>query len=487
MKFAPAWSVLVSASSSNFTGDGVLQQLGIQGLPARGPINNLPIFSVTGFASDNINLLNPVNDGHAQLADNLSWVHGRHAMKFGLEHVNFFVNRYMPNTSGIQVFGSFAFTGKFTGNAYADFLLGLPATVTRLEPFPAQYNRFHDWSGYAQDDFKITRKLTLMYGLRWEYNGPAYTLNDNVYSFDLATGKIVVPNQAAQKLFSPYFPTTFPVEFADQIGTGRSLRKADKNNFAPRFGFSYQLDNAGKTVLRGGWGIYYSHYSGNIPGDLSRGPYAATTVFTNNIVNGAAQVTLANPFSVPGTPGTVALTAVTPNLKNSYAQQYTPYAGARTHARYRPARELHRLQGDPACLPPRCQPAGGIDRGLQQRAPPVSSIQQHQLRRQRRQYAVQRPADGRAEALQQGPDVHVHVDVGQGNQRYRRYRRFRTQQHDREHLQPPARSRQCLLRAAPPVDESGALRTALRQRTIAVGLADQYASQREHRELVHAA
>ena len=53
----------------------------------------------------------------------------------------------------------------------------------------------------------------------------------------------------------------------------RSLRRADKNNFAPRFGFAYQLDDAGKTVLRGGWGVYYSHYSGNIPGDLSRGLY----------------------------------------------------------------------------------------------------------------------------------------------------------------------------------------------------------------------
>ena len=84
-----------------------------------------------------------------------------------------------------------------------------------------------------------------MYGLRWEYNGPAYALDDNLYSFDLATGKIIVPNQASLKLFSPYFPTTFPVETADQIGTGRSLRNGDKNNFAPRFGFSYQLDNGG--------------------------------------------------------------------------------------------------------------------------------------------------------------------------------------------------------------------------------------------------
>ena len=394
--------ILVSASSSNFTGQGVMQQIGIQGLPDRGPIHNLPIFSVSGFASDNINLLNPVNDGHAQLADNLSWVHGRHSMKFGVEHVNFFVNRYMPNTSGIQVFGSYAFTGKFTGNAYADFLLGLPATVTRLEPFPAQYNRFRDWSGYAQDDFKVTQRLTLMYGLRWEYNGPAYALNDNQYSFDLATGKIVVPNQAALKLFSPYFLSTFPVETADQIGTGRSLRKADKNNFAPRFGFSWQLDGSGKTALRGGWGVYYSHYSGNIPGDLSRGPYAATSVTTNNIVNGAPQITLANPFSVAGTPGTVALTAVTPNLLNSYTQQYSLSLEREVTRDIGSAGELHRVEGIATGLPARRESAGRVHGGVQQCAPSVSALQQHQLRGQRRQHALQRIADPGAEALQQG-------------------------------------------------------------------------------------
>ena len=315
--------ILVSASTSNFLGQNAMQQIGIQGLPDRGPVHNLPIFSISGLSSDNINLLNPVNDGHAQLADNLSWQRGRHIFKTGLEYVNFFVNRYMPNTSGIPIFGSYSFTNKFTGNPYADFLLGLPATVTRLDPFPAQYNRFRDWSAYAQDDFKLSSRLTLMYGLRWEYNGPAFALNDNLYSFDLATGKIVVPNQAAAHLFSPYFPSSLPVETADQMGLGRSLRQADKNNFAPRLGFSYRLDRDGKTALRGGWGLYYSHYSGNIPGDLSRGPYAATTVITNNIVNGAPQFTLANPFAISGAPGTVSLVAVTPHLLNSYPQQYS--------------------------------------------------------------------------------------------------------------------------------------------------------------------
>src|SRR5262249_20467607 len=224
------------------TGQAIVQKIGIQGLPDRGAITSLPFFSISGFSNNSINLLNPVNDGHAQFADNLSWVRGRHSAKFGVEQIDWFVNRYMPNTSGNPIFGSYSFTGTFTGQAYADFLLGLPATVTRQEVFPAQYNRFRDWAAYAQDDFKLTRRFTLMYGLRWEYNGPAFALNDNLYSFDLATGKTVVPNQAAVKLISPFFPATLPVETAEAMGVGRSLRRGDKNNFAPRLGFALQLD-----------------------------------------------------------------------------------------------------------------------------------------------------------------------------------------------------------------------------------------------------
>jgi hypothetical protein len=315
--------ILVSASGARFTGQNLLQQIGIQGLPDRGPINNLPIFSISGLSGNTLNLLNPVNDGHTQFADNLSWVRGRHSMKFGIEEIDWFVNRWMPNTSGSPVFGSFAFTNKFTGNAYADFLLGLPATVTRIEPYPPQYDRFRDWAAYAQDDLKVTSRLTLIYGLRWEYNGPAYALNDNLYSFDLATGKIVVPNQNATKYISPYFPATLPVETAGQSGLGRSLRNGDKNNFAPRFGFSYQLDSSAKTVIRGGWGIYYSHYSANVAVGLAAGPFSATTVSTNVIVNNQPTFTLANPFAAPGTPGTLAIRAVSPNLLNSYTQQYS--------------------------------------------------------------------------------------------------------------------------------------------------------------------
>jgi hypothetical protein len=322
-EFRAGIAILVSASSATFNGQSALDQIGIQGLPDRGPVNSLPFFSISGYSNNNINLLSPVNDGHAQFADNLSWNRGRHSMKFGAEQIDWFVNRYMPNNSGNPIFGSYSFTGKFTGNAYADFLLGLPATVTREEPYVAQYNRSRDWAAYAQDDFKVTAHLTLMYGLRYEYNGPAYAGGGNIYSFDLAAGKIVVPSQNSMRYISALFPSTLPVETAAQTGLGQPLRKADKNNFAPRFGFSYRLDRRARTVLRGGWGIYYNHYSENIPGDLAAGPYAATTVSNNAIVNGEPLFTLANPFASPGAPGTLSLRAVAPNLLNAYVQQYT--------------------------------------------------------------------------------------------------------------------------------------------------------------------
>ena len=308
----------------------------------------------------------------------------------------------MPNTSGIQVFGSFAFTGKFTGNAYADFLLGLPATVTRLEPFPAQYNRFRDWSGYAQDDFKVTPRLTLMYGLRWEYNGPAYAAERQPVLLRPRDRQDRGAQPAvAQKLFSPYFPTTFPVETADQIGTGRSLRKADKNNFAPRFGFSYQLDNArqDRAARRLGhllFALLRQHPRRSVARTLCR----HHRHHQQHRQRRRRSSRWPTPSPSPARRARSRSAAVTPEPAEQLRPAVQPLAGARTHPRHRPARQLHRLQGHAAGLPPRCQSAGRLHRRLQQRAPSLSALQQHQLRRQRRQHALQRTADRGAEALQ---------------------------------------------------------------------------------------
>jgi hypothetical protein len=313
--------ILVSASDADIKGQPLIDQFGITGLAPRVGVKGVPNINITGFNVATQSLLNPVNDGHAQFADNLTWVRGRHSMKFGVEELQWFDNRWLTTNAGL--FGNFTFTGRFTGSPYADFLLGLPNTVTRLDPYPTQYNRWSDWNFFAQDDFKLTPRLTLSYGLRYEYNQPVAANGDNLYTFDLATGAIIVPGQASFKSFSPFFPANLPIKTADQVGLGRSLRHADTNNFAPRLGFSYQLDHGARTVLRGGWGIYYSHYSADIAAALASGPFAISTVSTNSFTNGQPQFTLAAPFQSPNSPGTLSLTAVNPNLLNPYAMQYS--------------------------------------------------------------------------------------------------------------------------------------------------------------------
>ncbi len=313
--------ILVSQSDADLKGQPLLDQLGIQGLPSRAGIKGIPNFNITGFSPVSQILLNPVNDGHWQLSDNISWVLGKHSFKFGGEYVNWFVNRYL--TTNAALFGNYSFTGQYTGVPYADFLLGLPTSVTRLDPFPTQYYRFWDSALFAQDDWKLTPRLTLNYGLRYEYSDPARTRDGNLYNFDIATGAVVVPNDKSRTQFSPYFPANVPIETASAAGMPESLRRPDKNNFAPRFGFSYQVDHSAKTVVRGGWGIYYGHYSASAGGFLAGGPYSFSTTINNPARPAAPAFTLANPFTTAGTTGAVTLNAINPNLRNNYSMEYT--------------------------------------------------------------------------------------------------------------------------------------------------------------------
>jgi len=320
-EFRAGLVILVSESSADVTGQPLLDRIGIRGLPDRTGVEGVPNMSITGYTSVGQLLLNPVNDGHGQFSNNLTWIKGRHSLKFGVEMVRWFVNRHLPAENAL--FGNFNFTNRFTGNPYADFLLGLPNSVTRLDPYRSQYFRFTDWNFYGQDDFKVTPKLTLSYGLRYEYNGPASTRDGNIYSFDPASGSIVIPSEDSRRLFSPYWPADVPVITADQLGAGKSLRETDKNNFAPRFGFSYQIGNDARTVLRGGWGVYYSHLSANVAAGLAAGPYAISTTSNNSFVDGQPLFTFENPFAAPGAAGSLNVNAVDTRLLNSYAMQYS--------------------------------------------------------------------------------------------------------------------------------------------------------------------
>ncbi len=305
---------LTSKSSADVQGQTLLDGIGIEGLPPRPGAPGVPVFSVTGLSQYRQTLLNPVIDAHWQLSDNVSWVNGRHTFKFGVEFSRWMVNRYQPSSAGL--YGDFNFQNRFTGQPYGDFLMGLPTTVGRLDPFQPQRFRWNNISFYAQDDWKISSRFSLSYGIRYEYNQPGTAEDDNFYSFDLASGSIVVPSEESKKWFSPFFPSSLPVITADKLGLDRSLRKADTNNWAPRAGFSYLLDSAGKTVLRGGAGFYYNSYSVAALGSLTSGPYAISTTANNQFVSGQPLFTLANPFAVPGASGTLNINGLVPNLLN---------------------------------------------------------------------------------------------------------------------------------------------------------------------------
>jgi hypothetical protein len=311
---------LTSGATANLRGDRLLDQFGIRGLPAR-TVNGIPNLTIAGLSTVSMLLLNPVNDAHWQVSDNLTYIRGRHTYKAGFEFVRWLVNRYYPVESG--TYGNFNFSGRFSGNAYADFLLGIPNTVLRNDPFPTQYFRYNDFSWFVQDDWKVTPRLTLNLGLRYEYNQPASARDGNIYSFDIPSGQIIVPDDQSRRSFSPFFPANVPVASGERLGLNSSLRRTDSNNFAPRFGFSYALTPDMKTVLRGGWGLYYNHYSGAVGAFLAAGPYAVSTTANNNIVNGQPIFTFAAPFASAGTPSALNLNAVTQDLRNAYTMQYT--------------------------------------------------------------------------------------------------------------------------------------------------------------------
>ncbi len=312
---------LESRATADVSGQALLDQIGVKGLPPRDGAPGVPRFNVSGLSTYTQSLLNPVIDGHWQLSDNLTKVAGRHTLKFGVEYIHWFVNRHV--TSNPALFGDFSFTNKFSGQPYGDFLLGLPTTVTRLDPWAAQYFRWSDISFYAQDDFKVSPRLSLNYGVRYEFNGPPVARDDNFFNFDTTTGAVILPSADAKRLISPYYPSTLPVELADQTGVGRSLRKADKNNWAPRAGFSYRVDDAGKTVLRGGAGIYYGHFSVGALSNQVAGPFAVSTTSNNAVTNNQPLFTLASPFAAPGSAGTLNSSGFSPDLKNMYALEYS--------------------------------------------------------------------------------------------------------------------------------------------------------------------
>lgn len=300
------------------TGSQVLQQIGLEGVNAPQGLPGQPVINITGVSNTDAHS-GPVHnlDTNYQFVDNVSWTKGSHYFKFGTDIIRDQLSGFFNSNN---IYGTLNFTGVYTGSPYADFLLGLPQTtsVNALPPFP--YLRGSVFGFYAQDQWKITPRLTLNYGIRYELDTPYSDKNGAIYSFDPKTLSVVVPQNGLARI-SPFFPKTIPVVTAEQAGYPSHLMEMQTHNFYPRLGIAYQLTADGKTALRAGYGMYSDTI---YPSIVQRGgPFAGSESFFNSITNGVAALSFPNPFAGAGTVGSFQnVAAANPSTTVPYSQQW---------------------------------------------------------------------------------------------------------------------------------------------------------------------
>lgn len=301
---------------STFVGSAILNQVGIQGVSTVG-IPTVPIIQVSGLTTARQIPYFFFPDTSFQWTDNLTWTKAAHTLRFGFTVVH---DQNTNLSADGSAYGQYRFSGAFTGFPYADFLLGLPQT-TELRSLTPENHRFGNWwNAYVQDQWKLSHKLTLNYGLRWEAQGPYYEKHDLLSNFDPTTGSIVVPDGAISQVNSLY-PKNLPIESASVARyPSRSLLEFCKTYFYPRFGFAYTPFSTQNFVIRGAYGIYGNTLYGAL--SLTGGPFSGSESFTNHIVNGSPSFSFPRPFLSSGTVPTQNIRGVNPKLRVPYLQQW---------------------------------------------------------------------------------------------------------------------------------------------------------------------
>jgi hypothetical protein len=226
--------------------------LGLPGTNGGGPLySGWPQFAVNSYSpvgAAGSNGTPYIDDNwQYQITTNVTWTHGRHAIKFGGDIVRQALNRFETGAPS----GSFTFAGGPTTikggpspnqfNNFATFLLGLPTTVARsIIPYENNYTRSRDWefSAFAKDTWQVSNKLTASLGLRWDYFPMGTRTTRGLERYDFTNNVMLICGEGS-----------VPTDCGYDMGHG---------NFSPRLGVAYRATET--TVIRGGFGISYDPY-----------------------------------------------------------------------------------------------------------------------------------------------------------------------------------------------------------------------------------
>ena len=210
-----------------------------------------------------------------QIRDDVSWTKGAHQLKFGFSWA---IYKKVQDLFGTTQ-GSYGFDGTFTGNDFADYLLGYAKSYNELAVQDHGFWNNQSWAAYVQDNWRFNKRLTLNLGLRWDGVPHTYEANNRMGNFypslyNSADAALMNPDGTINPLSPGLGTSPNPIlagvplylngiGIPGQGGVPKGLVDNHWNNFGPRIGFAYDFLGDGKTVLRGGFGMMYERIQGN--------------------------------------------------------------------------------------------------------------------------------------------------------------------------------------------------------------------------------
>jgi hypothetical protein len=315
-------------------GQNTAEQLGIPGInldPRTSGMVNI-VFATPDMRPVGSGGTGTANTSAFQVTDSVTHVRGPHTLKAGAswikrKRVVYFSDNplglfgHSPNVTSSCAGAIGACTADpNSGFSFASFVLGAPTVFNRSLIADQYTERRPEWSAYVQDDFRVSGRLTLNLGLRWDLFVPYVEDHDRQSNFDTSLGQFVVASEDAM---------------INGVRVGRYLQTYSKKDFAPRLGFAYDVGGTGRTVVRGGFGVFWNTPLTGTASSKGQNPPFLLAQALSNPLQFVPSLSYAS-ASAPPTPvtGGNSRSSFDPNFRDGYAQQWSVNVQRQVGANY---------------------------------------------------------------------------------------------------------------------------------------------------------